>query len=68
MPTSRPPACDQHPPRPASPRFAPVKRRDGTVTGYLEVFYVAASDRWVSVPGVSRWKSADGIGQAVAAD
>lgn len=62
------PASEQPPHHPTSPRFAPIKRKDGTVTGHLELFYVAAADRWVSVPGVSRWMRADGVIEEVASD
>lgn len=35
-------------------KWWPVKRGDGTVTGWLEVFN-AGDGRWVSIPGSSRF-------------
>lgn len=42
--------------KPAS-KFAPVKTGSGVVTGHLEVF-LSRGGLYVSVPGVSRFKTA----------
>ena len=39
-------------------KFFPIKRGDGKITGYIEMFQ--ASGTWVTVPGVSRFKDANG--------
>jgi hypothetical protein len=38
------------------PKWVAVKRGDGTITGYIEMFW--APHGWVTIPGASRWKDA----------
>ena len=39
-------------------KWATIKRGDGKITGYIELFYAKHMDKWVSIPGVSRWRNA----------
>lgn len=39
-------------------KWVPVRKGNGTVTGYLEMFWHAPSGQFVTVPGVSRWRNA----------
>jgi hypothetical protein len=42
----------------APSQWRAVRRGDGKVTGWLEVFFCRRSGGYVSVPGVSRWRAA----------
>ena len=41
-------------------KWAALRCGAGTVAGYLELFWSKSLGKYASVPGVSRWKSADG--------
>lgn len=45
-------------------KWMTIKRGDGLVTGYLEVWYSANIGRFVSIPGASRFLNADGTIEA----
>lgn len=46
--------------------FSPIQRGDGTVTGYMEMFYVSSAERWVTIPGVSRFIEAKAVDASLA--
>ncbi|MEP7363839.1 MAG: hypothetical protein ABI972_11335 [Acidobacteriota bacterium] len=39
-------------------KWAAIRRGDGKVTGYIEVFYSKNLNRFVTIPGVSRFRNA----------
>jgi hypothetical protein len=41
-----------------SSKWFPIKRGDGKVTGYIEMFWHKATGQWMTVPGVSKFRNA----------
>jgi hypothetical protein len=39
---------------PPKTQWSPIRRGDGKLTGYVEVYYFAG--QWMTIPGVSRFR------------
>jgi hypothetical protein len=49
----------QHKENKMKSKMAPIKTGAGEVTGYIEVFWCESMQRWVTIPGVSKFISAE---------
>lgn len=41
-------------------KYFAIKTGKGKITGYIEKFYSETLKRWVTIPGVSRFKQTEG--------